>query len=63
MMSHGALLTFEIVTDRCKIKECCQLCAGLLRRGMVAELERVSWESDGVFCSISVTYDVAALLG
>ena len=35
------------------------LCAGLLRRGMVYELERVC---DGFFCSTSVTYDGAVLL-
>ena len=37
------------------------LCAGLLRRGMVYELERVMrvrW----LFCSMSVTYDGAVLL-
>ena len=35
------------------------LCAGLLRRGMVYELERVC---NGFLCSMSVTYDGAVLL-
>ena len=38
------------------------LCAGLLRRGMVYELERVLRVCDGFLCSMSVTYDGAALL-
>ena len=38
------------------------LCAGLLRRDMVYELERVLQECDGIFYSISVTYDGAVLL-
>ena len=38
------------------------LSAGLLKRGMVYELERVLWVCDGFFCSISVTYDGAVLL-
>ena len=32
------------------------LCAGLLSRGMVYELERALRECIGFFCSISVTY-------
>ena len=35
------------------------LCAGLLRRGMVYELERVC---DGFFCSMSATYGGEVLL-
>ena len=35
------------------------LCTGLLRRGMVCELERVC---DGFLCSMSATYDGAVLL-
>ena len=35
------------------------LCAGLLRRGMVSELERVC---NGFLCSMPVTYDGAVLL-
>ena len=38
------------------------LCAGLLRRGMVYELERVFRVCDGFLCSMSATYDGAALL-
>ena len=38
------------------------LCAGLLRRGMVYELERVFRVCNGFLCSMSVTYDGAVLL-
>ena len=38
------------------------LCAGILRRGMVYELERVLRECDGFFCSMSASFDGAALL-
>ena len=38
------------------------LCAGLLRRGMVCELERMLRVSDGFFCSKSVTCDSVVLL-
>ena len=38
------------------------LCACLLRRGMVYELERVLRMCDGFFCSICETYDGAVLL-
>ena len=38
------------------------LCAGLLRRGMVYELERVLRVCNGFLCSMSVTYDGAVLL-
>ena len=38
------------------------LCAGLLRRGMVYELERVLLVYNGFLCSMSVTYDGAVLL-
>ena len=38
------------------------LCAGLLRRGMVYELERVLRVCNGFQCSMSVTYDGAVLL-
>ena len=37
------------------------LCAGLLRRGMVYELERVLRVCNGFLCSMSVTYDGAVL--
>ena len=38
------------------------LCAGLLRRGMVYELERVLRVCGSFFCNMSVTYDSAVLL-
>ena len=38
------------------------LCAGLLRRCMVYELERVFRVYDDFFCSMSVIYDGAVLL-
>ena len=38
------------------------LCAGLLKRGMVYELERVLRVCNGFLCSMSVTYDGAVLL-
>ena len=38
------------------------LCAGLLRRGMVYELERVLRVCNGFLCSMSVIYDGAVLL-
>ena len=38
------------------------LCADLLRRGMMYELERVLRVCDGFSCSMSVTIDGAALL-
>ena len=37
------------------------LCAGLLRRGMVYELERVLRVCNGFLCSMSVTYKIAAM--
>ena len=38
------------------------LCAGLLRRGMVCELERVLRVCDCYVCSMSATHDGAVLL-
>ena len=38
------------------------MCAGLLRRSMVYELERVLHVCNGSICSMSVTYDGAELL-
>ena len=38
------------------------LCAGLLRKGMVRELERVLRVCNGFLCSMPVTYDGAVLL-
>ena len=37
-------------------------CAGLLRKGMVYELERVLRVCDSFFCSVSATYDGAVML-
>ena len=69
MMSDGAHLTsfgIEFQTEE-EAKEnerspsVALLCAGLLRRGMVYELERVLRVCNGFLCSISVTYDGAVL--
>ena len=38
------------------------LCAGLLRKGMVYELEQVLCMYEGFLCSMSATYDGAVLL-
>ena len=38
------------------------LCAGLLRRGMVYELDRVLQVSNGFLCSMLAIYDGAVLL-
>ena len=38
------------------------LCAGLLRKGMVYELEQVLRMYEGFLCSMSATYDGAVLL-
>ena len=38
------------------------LCTGLLRRGMVYELERVLRVGNGFLCSMSAIYDGAVLL-
>ena len=38
------------------------LCAGLLRRGMVYDLERVLLVCNGFLCSMSATYDGAVLM-
>ena len=38
------------------------LCEGILRRGMVHELERVLRVCNCILCSMSATYDVAVLL-
>ena len=38
------------------------LCAGLLRRGMVCELERVSEKCDGFICNESMTCNGAVVL-
>ena len=38
------------------------LCVGLLRRGMMCELERVLHMCGGFFCNMSVTYDGAVMV-
>ena len=38
------------------------LCAGLIRRGLVYELERVLRVCDGILCGMSATYDGVVLL-
>ena len=69
--SDGAHLTsfeIEFQTEQNEAKEnerslsVALLCAGLLRRGMVHELERVLQVCDGFICSMSATYDGAVLL-
>ena len=62
--SDGAHLTsfgIEFQTEEAKENErspsVALLCAGLLRRGMVYELERVLQVCNGFLCSISVTYN------
>ena len=64
--SDGAHLTsfgIEFQTEENeRFPSVASLCAGLLRKGMVCELERVLRVCDGFFCSMSVTYDGAVLL-
>ena len=69
MCSDGAHLTsfgIEFQTEEAKESErspsVALLCAGLLRRGMVHELERVLRMCNGFFCSMLATYDGAVLL-
>ena len=63
---HQTLLGIEFQTENVnKTKQSpsvALLCAGLLRRCMVHELERVLRVCDGFFCRMSVTYDGAVLL-
>ena len=66
--SDGAHLTFgiEFQTEEAKENErspsVALLCADLLRRGMVYELDRVLRVCGGFLCSMSATYDGAVLL-
>ena len=65
MMSDGAhLISFgiEFQIENEQSPSVALLCVGLLRRGMVYELERVLWMCDGFYCSMSATYDGAVLL-
>ena len=67
--SNGTHMTFGIefqteeeAKDNDRSPSVALLCAGLMRRGMVHELERVLLVYDDFFCSMSVTYDGAVLL-
>ena len=67
--SDGAhLKTFEIEFQKEEAKENERspsvklLCVGLLRRGIVYELQRVLQVCDGFFCCMSATYDGEVLL-
>ena len=67
--SDGAHLTFGIEfqteeeeKENERSPSVALLCAGLLRRGMVYEPERVLRVCNGFLCSMSVTYDGAVLL-
>ena len=53
--------TEEEATENERSPSVTLLCAGLLRRGMVYELERVLRVCNGFLCSMSVTYDGAVL--
>ena len=48
--------TEEVAKENERSPSVALLCAGLLRRDMVYELERELRVCDGFFCSISVTY-------
>ena len=69
MMSDGAPLTPFGIEFQTEAKEnerspCVALmCAGLMRRGMVYELERVLQVCNGFFCSMSAIYDGAVFCG
>ena len=54
--------TVEVANENERSPSFALLCAGLLRRGMVYEQERVLRVCDGFICSMSVTYDGAVLL-
>ena len=68
--SDGAHLTSFVIVfqteeeakENLRSQSVALLCAGLLRRGMVCELERVLRVCDSFFSSMSVTYDGAVLL-
>ena len=55
-------LTEEEAKENERLPSAALLCAGLLRRGVMYELERALRVCDGFFCSMSVTYDGAVLL-
>ena len=54
--------TEEEAKEKVRSPSAALLCAGLLRRSMVYELERVLRVCDGFFCSMSATCDGAVLL-
>ena len=49
--------TEEEAMENERLSSVALLCAGLLRRSIVCELERVLWACGGLICSVSVTYD------
>ena len=64
--AHLTSFEIEFQTEEAKESErspsVALLCAGLFRRGLVYELERVLRVCDEIFCSMSATYDGAVLL-
>ena len=57
-----ALQTEEEARENERSPSVAILCAGLLRKGMVYELERLLRVCNGFLCSMSATYDGAVLL-
>ena len=62
MTSFGIEFQTEEAEENERSPSVALLCAGLLRRGMVYELERVLRVCDGFCCSMSATYGGAVLL-
>ena len=62
MKSFGIEFKTEEAKENERSPRVALVCTGLLRRGMVYELERVFRVCDGFFYSMSVTYDGAVLL-
>ena len=62
------LISFEIELQTEEAKENVRspsvalLCAGLMRRGIICELEQVLRVCDGFFCSMPAIYDGVVLL-
>ena len=61
MMGHTCY-HFNRVPDRRRSQSVAVLCAGLLRGGMVCQLERVLRVCDDFFCGMSVSFDGTVLL-
>ena len=62
MTSFGIeFLTEEEAKENQRSPSVALLCAVLLRKGMVCELQKVLQENDGFLHNISVTYDGAVL--